>query len=274
VGVDETAFRLPERIDAVVLAASPNTGPLRHASPEPFEALIPVGGEPMVARVVRALAGARRVGRIACVGPAAVVQAAQAGVGPAQVGRVVAVAPGPGLVANLEAGMQATQSGYVLVATADIPLLRPAMVDDFVSRCEQNGEPVDVWYSVVERRQGEAAYPGVRRTWVRLADGTFTGGNLLLLRRDVVGRVRTLVTLAVGARKRPLALARLLGTRVMWRWLCGRLQVADVERRVAEMAGLRGRAVLTPHPEIGIDVDKPEDLALVRRCVQAGLSAP
>lgn len=252
---------LPPELDALILAAADNTGRLKEASPEAWEALIPIGGRPMVAYVAAALASAGRVGRIVCVGPPAVVEAAA----PAAPGRVVGVDPAPDLLGNLERGLAEAASRYVLVVTSDIPLLKPHMVDDFVRRCEQDGKALDVWYAVVERSAGERAYPGVRRTWVRLKDGTFTGGNLLVVANDIVQRTRRLLGPTLEGRKSPLMLARLLGPVALVRFLAGQLSIADVERQVGAMLGVRGRAITTPYVEIGIDVDKPDDLELARR---------
>lgn len=252
---------LPDRLDALVLAAADNSGRLKEASREAWEALIPIGGRPMVAYVAAALASARRVGRIVCVGPLAVVQAVEA----AAPGRVAGVDPAGDLLGNLERGLARVNGPYALVVTSDIPLIKAHMVDDFVRRCEQDGEALDVWYAVVERGAGERAYPGVRRTWVRLKDGTFTGGNLLVVARDIVERTRQLLGPTLEGRKDPLALARLLGPVALVRFLAGRLSIADVERQVSAMLGVRGKAVPTPYVEIGIDVDKPDDLELARR---------
>lgn len=255
---------LSPRLDALVLAAADNSGRLRQASSEAFEALIPIGKQPMVAYVTGALSRARRVGRIICVGPPAVVEAAVAGA-QAAAAEVVGVEPGARLIDNLERGLHASKTGHVVVVTSDIPLLQPHMVDDFVRRCEEGGELFDVWYAVVERSAGERAYPSVRRTWVRLSDGTFTGGNVMVVARDIVQRTRRLLGPALDARKSPLTLAKLLGLAAVLRFLVGRLSIADAEQRVSAMLGIRGKAVVTPYAEIGIDVDKPSDLELARR---------
>ena len=73
-----------------------------------------------------------------------------------------------------------------------------------------------------------------------------------------------------AARKSPLRLARLLGPAVFLRFVTGRLSVADVERRFRQLAGCAGRAIVCPDPEVGMDVDKPEDC----RVVEGHLAAP
>lgn len=262
---------LAPRLDAVVLAAGGNHGRLRAVSGEPFEALIPIGGRPMIAYVVGAVATARRVERILVVGPEAVVAAARAGAPAPE--RIRGIPAGSTLLGNVERGLEAASGSHALIVTGDVPLLEGHMLDDFVRRCEQSPEIQDVWYSVVERRLGERRYPGVRRTWVRLADGSFTGGNLFLVGRDIVERTRATLGKAIEGRKSPLALARLLGLAATLKFLVGTLSIDDAERRVSHMLGIKGKTVVTPFAEIGIDVDKPADLELATRFLARAATA-
>ena len=45
--------------------------------------------------------------------------------------------------------------------------------------------------------------------------------------------------------------------------------MAEIEERVRLILGFRGVAVVSPYPEVGIDVDKPQDLALVEETFRA-----
>ena len=259
-------------VDAVVLAGAPNTGRLHEVSPEPYEALIEIAGRPMLAYVLDALRASSQVDRLVVVGPP-------------ELDPVVAAAgaeradAGPDVVVNLRAGVAAlgaAGSRYILISTSDIPLLTPEAVDDFLTRCREMGD-LDVYYPVVRRERSEEVYPGVERTYVRLKDGSVTGGNLFLMRADVLERSEGLLAEAISLRKHPLRMSRLLGPRVLVKAAVRTLSADDVERRVEELLGLRGRAVFTPYAEIGVDVDKPSDLALARqvlegRCVSRGRS--
>jgi hypothetical protein len=42
------------------------------------------------------------------------------------------------------------------------------------------------------------------------------------------------------------------------------LEVTEIEARVEEILGMKGAGILSLYPEIGVDVDKPSDLALAR----------
>ncbi|HEU4965414.1 MAG TPA: NTP transferase domain-containing protein [Bacilli bacterium] len=160
--------------------------------------------------------------------------------------------------------LQRPDDEYLLVSACDIPFLTPEAVEHFLRACQPG---CDLYYPVVERRLCEERFPGVKRTCVRLQDGTFTGGNLFLLRVGAWPDLYAWINRLYPKRKSPLALAGELGfgltLRFLWSSLFGTLSIAELERRAARLTGLRMKAVISPYPEIGTDIDKPEDLPLV-----------
>jgi hypothetical protein len=101
-------------------------------------------------------------------------------------------------------------------------------------------------------------------------DGVFTGGNIMLLRPDFVTRNWPAFQDAYAARKRIGKLASMIGIGVLARVILaqaypGALKVAALERAVSRMLGGKVAAVISAYPEIGEDVDKPSDLAAVRK---------
>lgn len=251
-------------VDALVLAG----GGREHGLPPgvPNKAFLPVAGVPMVERVVRALRGVAGIRRIAVVGPPSV-EGLQA------LGDLVVPERGD-ILENVRAGLEALGTdGWVLVAASDLPLLAPDAIVDFLGSCER--VEADFFYPIVRQEIIESRLPGIRKTFVRVADGTFAGGGLLLLKPFVLERVWGLVEAAVAARKNPAKLATLFGAKYVVQFALGRLRIADLEERVRELTGLRGKAVLSRFPELAIDVDlgRPDTLgrveeALRRRDVQ------
>jgi CTP:molybdopterin cytidylyltransferase MocA len=173
------------------------------------------------------------------------------------------------LLDNLSAGLAALEQDAprgavpVLVAAADVPLLTSAAVAEFLQAAQASG--ADAAYAVVPRDVVARAAPGVRKTFVRLADGEFTGGSLVLLRPGAFARARPVIERAVRARKRPWDLARLFGLATLAGLATGRLRIAALERRAETIAGLRARAVVCRDAGVALDVDTPEMLALVRQ---------
>ncbi|GGL03632.1 hypothetical protein GCM10010844_22870 [Deinococcus radiotolerans] len=218
--------------------------------------LIPVAGVPMALYVLRTLRGSDRVGRVAYVGPTT----------PDLDPLIdIRVTDHGTLLSNLEAGVEALRDlglapgERVLVVTADVPMLRPEEVRDVL-----DAAPLDAGlvYPVVRREVCEAAYPGVKRTYARLKDGTFTGGNLFLLDPALIGQFLPRLREVLAARKAPLKLAGLIGWDVLLRLLTGRLRVARLEEKVSGLLGVKARALITPHAAVGTDVDKDADLTL------------
>ncbi|GGN03650.1 acylneuraminate cytidylyltransferase [Thermus composti] len=207
------------------------------------KALVPYRGRPLAAWVMEALAGA--------------------GLSVVYVGEAQGLSPSPRLVLpdrgslldNLEAAL-AHVEGRVLVATADIPHLTPEAVRFVLEKAPKAA----LVYPIVPKEAVEARFPKTRRTYARLKEGTFTGGNLLLLDKALFFQALPLARRVVALRKRPLALARLVGWDVLFKLLLGRLSLGEVEARAGRILGVEAKALITPYPEVGVDVDREEEL--------------
>jgi GTP:adenosylcobinamide-phosphate guanylyltransferase len=245
-----------QRVDAVVLAGRLNEGTFREVSQATNEALLEMGGRRMLDFVLDALRGAGRVGRVLAV--------ATPDVRPHLPVDVAYLEAGGEVIDNVVRGVTAFGGDRpVLIATSDIPFITPAIVDDFVGQCLAT--PADLYYPAIPRVDAEARFPGVERTYAKLRDGTFTGGNMFVvtprLVRESAGRVRAFV----DARKSPAKMASMIGPGFVIGLLMGTLSIAQLEAKVGAMFGARGKVIITRHAEIGVDVDKLSDLELARR---------
>lgn len=243
-------------IEAVVLAGSPNSGPLKECSPVPYEALIPIGSKAMVQYVVEALLKARGIGRVVVVGPPELQ-------GYFWESRVQLVPAGGNLLENVQRALvELPEAKRVLLVSSDIPLLTPRAVEDFLELCRDQG--ADLYYPIVPKEVVEKRFPGpLRRTYVSLRDGTYTGGNLFLLNPAVVPRCLEFGQRLIEARKSPWRLCRLLGAGFLLRYLLRLVSLKEAQDRVSRLLGIRGEVVISRYPEVGVDVDKPVDLELV-----------
>lgn len=244
-------------IDAIILAGSTNDGKLRSCSSENYEALVEIACRPMVSYVVDTLRQSRFIGRIVIVGPMDELERLFAGMD-----RVLIA---PGGTTPIESLMNALEVlkplGRVLVATSDIPLLTGKSVTDFIRKCSRSG--ADVCYPVVPREVNDRFFPGVKRTYIKFKDLVVTGGNLFMINPRVVPDCAKKAQLFVECRKSPLKLAKLVGWRFLLKYLTGTLSLKDAEAKVSKIFGIHGMVVISPFPEVGIDVDKPSDLLLV-----------
>ena len=123
-------------------------------------------------------------------------------------------------------------------------------------------------YPIIPQASILGTWPGVQRTYFRFAEGVFTGGNLFLVRPQVASVLRTRAERLLQHRKSPIRLAGDIGYGTLLKFLVGRLPIAQVEARAGELLGIRGRALVFSHPEVGVDVDKPSDLKLVQELME------
>lgn len=256
--------------DVVVLGGGDPGDPFAAAHGVSVKPLVALAGQAMALYVLRALRACPEVGQIAYVGP----------VPPGGEDLIdLRVTDHGTLIGNLEVGVAALQGSRmegsqvdhssdqperVMVITADIPLITARMISDVLQAAPDAG----LVYPVVRRKECEAAYPGVKRTYAHLKDGAFTGGNLFLLDASLVDLFLPRLRQVLAARKQPLKLAALIGPLVLLRLVTGQLSIEQLQERVSSILGVRARALITPHAAVGTDIDKEEDLELARQVLE------
>jgi len=75
----------------------------------------------------------------------------------------------------------------------------------------------------------------------------------------------------MGARKNNLKQARIIGPRILAKFLTHRLTIAEGERKIESILGVPCRAVAVRYAELGMDVDKPHQLDQVRAAMEGQL---
>lgn len=241
---------------AVVLAGQrPGVDPLASHFGETWKALVSVGGEPMVTRVVRTLSQVREIGRIIVL--AQDVRAIEGAV--AKGGAAELRASSDGISLSILKLVSAEDVAWpVLVTTADHPLLTPDMVREFLG----GTGAADVAIGMVERTTMRAAYPANKRTWLRFSDGAWSGANLFALRSDRAMAALRLWAEAEQDRKTAWKLFLHFGPVLALRALTRTIGLGAALVRAGKRLGLSARLVPLSEAEAAIDVDKPSDHVL------------
>jgi CTP:molybdopterin cytidylyltransferase MocA len=235
--------------------------PLTQGRPK---ALLELEGRPMLQWVVDALEASARVEHVVAIGP-----------GP-ELGlrfgsKTVCLPDQGGMIANILFGLKTVQrlspgATHTLLASGDIPAITPEMVDWRVATVEAARADLD--YAVVERKSMDRVFPGSRRSFTRLKDVEVCGGDLNGLSVNVVCD-KPLWDSLVASRKNAFKQAALIGYDVLLLAMFRRLTLRDAERRVSRNLGLKAHVTLCPFAEVGMDVDKPHQLELVRQYLRA-----
>lgn len=243
------------KVDAMVLAGGDGAviDPTVH-----IKGLVPVAGKPMIEWVVDALRAADSVAEIAVVVPTAHELGAWAD-------RVdYLVVSDASFIDNAIAGASIFGNDrHVLAATGDLPALTPEAIDDYITRSLESG--ADFSYPLVRAHDMEEQFPGSRRTYVKVAGGPVTGGNMMVLSPELVKRNRAIGQRLFETRKSPVAMARVIGVPFILKYISGRLRVDDVERKMEQLLGAKCAAIYTSYASIGADVDKPIDVVVAER---------
>ena len=244
-------------LDAVVLAGGRIHGEYAAAVGTEVKALAEVDGRACGARVVDALQAARQVGRVVVVGPESVRAALPA--------ECEWAGETDSAYGNVHAGLEAlapAEGDQMLLCGADVPLLTPEAVDDFIAR-----SPVDADFclAVIRRERYQARFPGARNLYVRLAEGHFTGGSQYVVHPRAVRENEPVLRELVRRRKSQLGMVKTFGLRFIWRLLTGRLTIPELEQRASDLTHARCRAVPDCAPELAYDIDHLPDWEYLRK---------
>ncbi len=159
------------KFDAVILAGAPAGSDFYPENGEISRAMVPIGNKTMLQWVIDALRGSDKIGKVVAIGNVD------------GNGLDLVLAPGESLVKNIRKGVEALDTNEpVLIVSSDIPLITAEAIDDFLSRAERLN--ADLAYPVLPKTHCEKQYPQFKRTYVKTAEGTFTGGNIMLVRPD------------------------------------------------------------------------------------------
>jgi molybdopterin-guanine dinucleotide biosynthesis protein A len=235
------------------------------------KAMVDVAGKPMIQWVLDALSGAKHVEHIVIIG-----LTEKSGL---TVTKPVAYIPNQGgMLANILAGIDKVkelnpQTGYVLLASSDIPAIKPAMVDWLVETSMQTED--DLYYGVVPRAVMEATFPNSKRTYTKLKDLELCGADINIAHVRMAGEeYLDLWERLIGNRKSPMRQAGAVGFDTLFLLATRQITLDDAVRRVCKRIGIKGRAIVWQYAEAGMDVDKPHQLEILREYLSRPAAPP
>lgn len=265
--MSETAGRAD--ISVLVLAGARASGDaLALAHGTSSKALIEIAGQPMLARVLRALnlsgcfPNAPYVSGLS----AEALQQARAGEAARQAASISG-GPAASLLGAIESGV----SLPLLVTTCDHALLTPAMVAHFIEEALRSGTDLSIGLAAKETIQAE--YPETKRTYIPFGGSPMSGCNLFFVATPDALRIIQFWRQTEQDRKRPLRIAWQFGLITALRLLIGRPDVHKAFSLISHRLGARVGAVIMPFAEAAIDVDSQDDLALVQDILSRRVSA-
>lgn len=250
---------------AIVLAGGGEAEKLASHHGVSNKALLLINDIPMISYVIDALIECQSIQQIVVVGPVERLS----GLLPEQVKLLPET--GDAVQNVLDALNVLPAKEKVMLCTSDIPMITPEALDALFLAV--GAKEADLYYPIISRQDCERRYPGVKRTYVKLTEGEFTGGNIFVVNPAIAVPLATIFRRLMESRKQPLKMLMVFGIPgVVFavKLLMGILTVAELEQKMSRILRLKGAAIFCNYPEVGTDVDKDSDLELARRVLAAG----
>jgi GTP:adenosylcobinamide-phosphate guanylyltransferase len=246
----------------VIILAGGEKGPLFETTGFVEKALIPIHGQTMVERVVEAFHECPRAGDIVVVG------SSRLDALPAMTHVRKRLFTGINLVQNLLHAITyvkhrlyrsaAKHNGYV-ISFCDAVFLTPQIIGDTLQTIE--AADADAVLHYVDRTSFEVAGLPTKRTYIPVGGRQLTGSTIYYVRKfsKVFGLLPQLARLRKH-RKDPQKMLDAIG--------CEASSLQAVEQALLDRFSLNVRLCVSPHPGLGLDVDKPSDLELAERLLE------
>ncbi len=247
--------------NALILAGMKEKGPLEIAEKVDNKALIMINGRPMIEYIVDVLNNSENIDQILVVGPKKELHP--------YIGKKVKeiLNSGNSLLENMEIGLNYFNSAdSLLLLTSDIPLITPEAIDEFLEICTKR--KAYIGYPIITKGNIVIKYPETERTYIKMKEGIFCGGNITFFKPDVFFQNKKLIKELFENRKSTWKYAKILGLKFILKFLFKTLTMGEIEKRVTDIIGYNSIAVMVSYPEIMIDLDKLSDLKLIRSCLE------
>ena len=230
-------------------------------------ALASLAGRPMVTYIIDALLNSGRIRRIVIAVDEPFLPELSA-ILPANIKAIAAAGSLSATTVKAARGL-GLDNPKILGICDDIPMITADAVKDFLERCEQH-PGAELYYPIITKESCLTAFPGAKRTYGKLADGTFTGGNMMLMDKNLINKAQKKAQEIFVRRKSPLKLCSWLGWSFIFKLLFHILDVKGLENRLSQLFDTRCKAIITPYAAIGMDIDKPSDWALAQELLRKG----
>jgi len=247
--------------NALILAGTKKKGPLEITENVNNKALIMINGRPMIDYIVDVLNNSEIIDQILVVGPKKELHP--------YIGKKVKeiLNSGNSILENMEIGLNYFNSAdSLLLLTSDIPLITPEAIDEFLEICTKR--KAFIGYPIITKENIVKKYPDTVRTYIKMKEGVFCGGNITFIKPDVFFQNKKLIKELFENRKSTWKYAKILGFKFILKFLFKTLTMGEIEKRVTNIIGYNSIAVMVSYPEIMIDLDKPSDLKLIRKCLE------
>jgi GTP:adenosylcobinamide-phosphate guanylyltransferase len=256
----------------VIITAGGNPAPSEPLFPYTqgnFKALLDVAGKPMIQWILDALNPSRLIGDIVIVGvpPETRLKSAK---------NITIMDTTGDMLENLRKGARTIlahnpTAKNALIISCDIPAITTEMIDWLVNTVQ--GIDYDIFFGIIDQKVMEERFPQSHRTYLKLKDNAYCGGDIHAIRLALAGQENELYPRLIAARKSPLKQVAMFGFDTLFLVLIRQMTLELAEKILKKRLGVVVKFQAFPYAEMGMDIDKPHQLELLQadiasRCSQ------
>jgi GTP:adenosylcobinamide-phosphate guanylyltransferase len=253
-------------IDAILLAGGvpqPDSDLYPYTQGKP-KAALEIGGKKLLQWVLDALEHASTIQRVVVVG----CEDLEPDLNSSKAVRFLPA--GEDMLLNFKAGADAIleidpTAESVAIVSSDIPLITPPIIDWVINQTQDRA--LDIYYFVIEQSAMEETYPESGRSYTRLKDQNICGGDISVIKLDLYTQKKEFWNKLVEARKSSYRQASLIGVDILLQLVLRRLTLDELVIKVTRRLKISGKGLICPYPEVGMDIDKPHQLAVAQKAL-------
>ena len=163
-----------------------------------------------------------------------------------------------------------TLPDYVLILSSDVPLINKDAILRFIEKCKQEteGELKALYYMcLVDQKVMESKFPESDRTYVKLKDVNWCTGDIMVVKPSIIETLADTLDQLVNNRKQVFKAILVLSPMTVIKIIFRRITMAGFNDAINKYLFKQPNScfgILADDPEIGMDVDKPFQLDIVR----------
>lgn len=256
-----------KKTTAIILAGGKIEEDLAAHTKEKAKAFIRINGKYMVEYVIDALRESEKIKQVILV--------SDLNLTPESVKEKVdkCVESGKSMIETLINGVNAAVDRHacpLLVLPCDIPLIDKYCAEEFLDNAPALYEQKNakIVYGIIEKQNYIKKFPSMKRTYMKLKDGTFCGTGFFYIDVETAKGLKGIFEKITALRKKPWRAVSMLGFFTIIKLLTKQLAIKDLEEKAERFLGCASKALILQNPASAVNVDKVEDLVEVERILK------
>ncbi|RMG36012.1 MAG: hypothetical protein D6732_08710 [Methanobacteriota archaeon] len=235
-----------------------------------YKALIELNGKPMILYVIKAFVESGRVSEILIVGLPKERLTIPDSLKKVPIHFIETDAPHAEklIIASEFLMKQNLDTDYAMYIGGDVPTITPEAINDFLDKCKDLD--ADFFFSIIREETMNKMFPENRRTYARMKEGRFCGGDLQLVRYTLAPERKEIIEKILNNRKSVIKQAFFISPLTFFRFILHRVSIEEAEKLISKVIKAKMKGVISSYADLGFDVDKPNQLELVRNLLQEG----